>query len=151
MQLLDQLLEGFLAQFYRQVPFFQALFGKDLQGGCVVDVHRGAGNKRNSVPDGHLQGALIVGLYQEFILLTEPSQAAQIGLRLNQRERGEHHILAAGFQITGEIQPVIRFQFPPAGAHHLAQIDGIHRPFGGVGIEFENALPGPEPQDRPQG
>ena len=92
----DQLIECILAQFHWQVPALQPLPGQYLKRGHIVDIHRRAGDKRNPVLNGNLQGTLIVSFHHKLILITDPAQAAQVSFGFNQCLGGKHHVFTTG-------------------------------------------------------
>jgi len=96
-------------------------------------------------------GAEIVGLDETIGVGRELAQHGQVTLLADQRQAGEHHLLA------GRAQPFDRFAECRAdeghalGTHHLAQIDDVHWCLvGDAAIEVAQPRRLPEVEDRSQ-
>ena len=139
-------------QLRRQHPAAGAQFVQQLEGLAVVDIQVGAGDEaRLSRRTQHVEGGGVVGLDREAAIRDGAAQRAQFGLGLDERERGQHHFLAGLRELLRHRQPVIGTQRAPLAAHHLAEIDDVHRPAGGLGVEIQHAFAFPVIKNRPEG
>ena len=131
-------------------PAAQAVLGQHRQCAMVVDVERGSGHERAAVLAAQLHRRQVVGLDPETAVADLAVEYAQFGLGLDQGQGRQHHLLAAGGQLGGQLQPLHRAQLAALAAHRLAQVDDVQRPVDGLAIEGQGLFARPEVLQRPE-
>ena len=133
-----------MALFDAGYPAAQAIAHQQGKRMVVVDIERGTGDERHLAFAAQLHRREIIGFDHEAAFLDQPLERTQFRFGFDQRERGQHDLLAAGGQLLREIDPVARAQFAALAAHRFAEIKDVERPAHGLAIERKRALAWPE-------
>ena len=123
--------------------------GQPAQGVAVVGVQMRAGHKRPAATGA--DGAQVAGFHQPVVLSGQLVGELNRRARFHQRWRGQHHLLAGGAQLGGDVQPVGRAHHMAAQAHGFAQIHHVHRAGGHLAVKRLHGVPGPVVQQRAEG
>lgn len=123
---------------------------QQAQGIGVVAVQRMTGDERQAAFRRHVHRAQIVGFKQELAVLHIAFQLIQLGGRLQQRQRGDHHLLAAAGDFARQRQPIADLHLAPLGADALAEINNVGAALRRLLIERRDVVFWPVVEYRPQ-
>ncbi len=123
--LIQQVGQPVAGELNRHAPAGHPLFEQQAQGHRVIAVQRMSGDKRQLTLGTQVYHAQVARLQQELTVFDVALQLAQFRGRLHQRQRREHHLLAAAGQVFRHIQPVAHFGGAALAAHRFAEVNHI--------------------------
>ncbi len=142
---LDQLAGGF----HRRHPAGHAAGHQLGQRMAIVEIQRRPADEGQLALGHQLHRAHVVGFNQQFAVVTQATQAGQLGSRLHQGQAGQDQLRRRGFrEIAGQAEPVVKHQRTALGTHRFTEVDHIQRLLCHVCVEIQRLLAIPVEQHR---
>ncbi len=138
--LIQQIHQPVARKLHRHTPAHHPLFLQYLQGNGVVAVQRVTGDKRQFAFGAEVHYPKVARFQQKLAVVDVALQLAQLGGCLHQRQRRDHHLLAAVREGFSHIQPVAHFGGATLAAYRFTEINGIGVARGGLLVKVFQRL-----------